>query len=348
MIAKKINQKEIAKKLNVSPATVSLVLSDPETTRASKRTKSRIFEMASSSVIGASRADTLLMLIEEEALQFYYGNNLLSGAQARVAELGLKLEIITPKQDIFPILATRRVRGLLVASPGLLEGDAALDLVLPLRTVSLNIARHFPFKGIGVMSDLYDGMLQAMQRLKEAGHERIAFIGYKEIGEEVPCRRTKERMTIFREAADAHDLDLEKLLVHLIHDTRKGAVDRTEEIASFVEQFKSQDRPTAVVAFNDIMAAKIIYAALHEGISVPKELSVVGIDNEPLCKSTLPPISSISPEFKQMGRTAVNLLYGDHIWHEEDRPSRVVIPSVFHDRASIAANPLAPGNQEAC
>lgn len=337
--AKKINQKEIAKKLNISPATVSLVLSDPETTRASKRTKSRIFEMASSSVLSASRADTLLMLIEEEALQFYYGNNLLSGAQARVAELGLKLEMITPKQDIFPILATRRVRGLLVASPRLLEGDDVMDLVLPLRTVSLNIARHFPYKGIGVMSDLYDGMLEAMERLKAARHERIAFIGYKEIGEEVACRRTKERMTIFKEAADACNLDLEKLQIHLIHDTRKGSVDRTKEIASLVKQFKGEGRPTAIVAFNDIMAAKIIYAALHEGISVPKELSVIGIDNEPLCESTLPAISSISPEFKQMGRVAVNLLYGDHIWQDQDRPSRVVIPSVFHDRDSIAACP---------
>lgn len=337
MSGKKINQKEIAKKLNISPATVSLVLSSPDTSRASQETKRRIFELASRIPHNANQADTILMLTDENILRFHYGNSLLSGAQSRAAELGLKLEIVTPKQDLAKLLATRRTRGLLVSSGQLLQNEATEALDLPPRVTTLNIERRMPHKGIAIMSDHYEGMQQAIQKLSEAGHSKIAFIGYKSRTDDTPCSRTRERITIFNEALEDCELSPNDNIVHLINDPNREAIDRTKEILGFLNSFTKQNRPTAIIAFNDLLASKIINIALREGIKVPDELSIVGIDNEPLCEHSIPTLSSISPEFSTMGRLAVNIINDDNIWSTEDRPTRIVIQSKFIDRDSIAA-----------
>ncbi|WOO40062.1 LacI family DNA-binding transcriptional regulator [Rubellicoccus peritrichatus] len=337
MSSKKINQKDIAKKLNISPATVSLVLSNPDTSRASQETKRRIFEYASRVPQNSTQADTILMLTDESIIQFHYGNSLLSGAQSRSAELGLKFEMITPKQDLSQILATRKVRGLLLASWKVFEEKSAPKLTLPQRVVTLNIERRAPFKGIGIMSDHYDGMSQAIEKLKNAGHTRIAFLGYKMINTEKSCSRTKERIIIFNEALEANGLNPSNSLSHLIRDPKQESIDRTEDILKFLRTFKGKKRPTAVIAFNDILAAKVINLATREGIKVPADLSVIGIDNEPACENTIPAITSISPEFVRMGRVAVNAIHDNHLWAPQDRPSRIVVPSTLVERESIAA-----------
>ncbi|MCH6258190.1 LacI family transcriptional regulator [Puniceicoccaceae bacterium K14] len=337
MASKKLNQKDIAEKLNISPATVSLVLRSPETSRASKETKKRILELASSMRQNANSADTVLFLTDESILRFHYGNSMLSGAQARAAELGLKFEIITPAQDLSTLLATRKARGLLVSSFTLLDPrNTKKNLNLPLRIATLNIERRAPFSGIAIASDHFEGMHKAITRFIEMGHKRIAFVGYKSLTSDTSASRTRERTTIFHEALEACGINPSDSIVHLIRDPKQETEDRSEEIRDFLRSFTKRKRPTAIIAFNDLLAFKIINVALREGINVPADLSIIGIDNEPLCENSLPTISSISPEFSKMGRVAVNVINDDNLWTAEDRPSRIVISSNLIERESIA------------
>lgn len=339
MAAKRINQKDIARKLNVSPATVSLVLNDPDTSRASQETKRRILEMASSVSHHPSQANTILMLTEESIIRFHYGNSMLSGAQARAVELGLKFEMVTPRQNLSQILATRRVRGMIVSSWRLLHPSSKQQLVLPERVITVNIERRAPFIGIAVMSDHYEGMYQAVEKLHEAGHRRIAFLGYEYEKHNTQYSRSKERIVIFNEALEACGLDPMEHIVHLIRDAQQESIDRTEDIVAFFHQYKEKKRPTAIIAFNDLLAMKLLHVALREGFKVPDELSIIGIDNEPICADAVPAITSISPGFNRMGRVAVNIINDDNIWIADDRPSRVVIPSNLVERESIAPAP---------
>ena len=57
-------------------------------------------------------------------------------------------------------------------------------------------------------------------------------------------------------------------------------------------------KPCGLLAANDRTAAQVLSVAAHEGIKVPDELSVLGIDDdEDFCESTTPPLSSIRCEF---------------------------------------------------
>ncbi len=68
-------------------------------------------------------------------------------------------------------------------------------------------------------------------------------------------------------------------------------------------------KPIALMAARDVRARQILDACISEGISVPHQVAVLGVDNdEPLCRMTYPPLSSIQMETKRAGYLAAELL----------------------------------------
>jgi LacI family transcriptional regulator len=63
-------------------------------------------------------------------------------------------------------------------------------------------------------------------------------------------------------------------------------------------------RPTAIFASNDEMAAGVYKAAYRLGISIPRELSVVGFDDSPLATRLSPSLTTIRMPIRDMGRLA--------------------------------------------
>lgn len=79
------------------------------------------------------------------------------------------------------------------------------------------------------------------------------------------------------------------------------------------EELRGLPRPVGVLAANDSYAAELIGLCLKNGLRVPEDVSVIGVDNEEvLCESTTPAISSIEPDFEREGyeaaRTIIQLL----------------------------------------
>lgn len=68
------------------------------------------------------------------------------------------------------------------------------------------------------------------------------------------------------------------------------------------------DRPTAIFACNDEMAAGVYKAAQRMGISIPGELSVVGYDDSPLASQLWPALTTIRLPVRDVGRQAAMLL----------------------------------------
>lgn len=68
-------------------------------------------------------------------------------------------------------------------------------------------------------------------------------------------------------------------------------------------------KPCGLFAVNDAIAETVLSAAAAEGIAVPQDLAVLGVDNdEALCERTHPTLSSVLPDFENEGRTAVELV----------------------------------------
>ena len=83
------------------------------------------------------------------------------------------------------------------------------------------------------------------------------------------------------------------------------------------------ERPTAIFASNDDMAAGVINAAYESGVSVPDQLSVVGFDDSNIASVVWPRLTTIHQPIRDMAREATGALLA-LIEHEETVPHQML------------------------
>ena len=75
-----------------------------------------------------------------------------------------------------------------------------------------------------------------------------------------------------------------------------------EELGSWL---KSLPKPAAVMAAYDELAADVLSVCEQEGLAVPRQVAVLGVDNDPfVCRSAVPALSSVLPDHEGMGYLA--------------------------------------------
>jgi len=96
------------------------------------------------------------------------------------------------------------------------------------------------------------------------------------------------------------------------------------------------DKPTAIVASNDEMAAGTMWMAQQRGLNLPDDLSVVGFDDTPTAMKTWPPLTVIRQPIAAMVERAVALLMEERGDAKPFAPSDVVLDHTLVERASTA------------
>lgn len=150
-----------------------------------------------------------------------------------------------------------------------------------------------------VVADNFHGGYLAAEHLIALGHQRIGFI----------CRpqalaHSNERMRGYQAALAEHNLAPDESLIvpggYKFEDGREAAL----------TLLQSERPPTAIFAYNDIIAIGVLRAASELDLSVPNDLSVVGFDDIPGAAFTFPPLTTVSlPKF-EMGQRSAELLIG--------------------------------------
>lgn len=85
--------------------------------------------------------------------------------------------------------------------------------------------------------------------------------------------------------------------------------DKIENLATVTEWLKGLPKPCGILSSCDDRAFDILNACRQAGISVPAEIAVLGINNDPiLCENSDPRLSSVQPDFIQEGRLAADIL----------------------------------------
>jgi LacI family transcriptional regulator len=112
------------------------------------------------------------------------------------------------------------------------------------------------------------------------------------------------------------------------------ADDEFAAIDALVGDVLRQHAPTALVAGNDKMAARIIQCLHKRQIAVPEQVSVLGFDDHPmLVHATDPPLTSVCLPYLQMGQRAAELACGDA------DASTMRVRCEVRERASVAPPP---------
>ncbi len=138
-------------------------------------------------------------------------------------------------------------------------------------------SRTYPGLASQVYFDSAWGAYLATRHLLQSGHRRIGFAGGPFGNEWV-----RERAAAYASALEAADRDAPDAWTWLPSDAERPAQPGDGAFAfARWQALPPPERPTGIVAANDVIALGFLEAARADGFSVPDDFSLVGFDNDP-------------------------------------------------------------------
>ncbi|MEP7155753.1 MAG: LacI family DNA-binding transcriptional regulator [Betaproteobacteria bacterium] len=223
--------------------------------------------------------------------------NIVKGANRVALEHGYNLLFVDTeesqaREDELLEALSRRVDGLIVSSR---MPEEQIDRLLAFGKPVVFSGRPAPAGVPSIGIDAYAAAYMIGELLVKQGHRNIAYVGF------APARPDKDRMRGLSECLEAHGLPLSRF------EVRGPTLAEGERVCSSVVLRK--DKPDAVVCYNDLVAIGFMGVASSLGISIPADMSVVGIDNIPFGRFTSPALTTVDTQSERLGEEAMRLLF---------------------------------------
>ncbi|MBR9726701.1 LacI family DNA-binding transcriptional regulator [Shewanella intestini] len=145
------------------------------------------------------------------------------------------------------------------------------------------------------------GAISITQHLIELGHRHIGFISGDEDHES-----TKARFNGFKDALSEHKMTLNEDWVIQGQYSFESGVRCANSLLAL------ENKPTAIVACNDEIAAGALFAARLAGLDIPKDLSIVGFEDSPFSRQTWPKLTTVHQPNIEIAKVATDLLIEKH------------------------------------
>lgn len=322
--------KEIAEKAGVSITTVSRVLNYDESLNVQDETRKRIFEIAEQldykmkDKIRKKRKLKLGVLysysLEKELEDTYYLSVRLA-IEKKIKEEGYKK---------FPI-----------NNQNIKDDLPHLDGIICLGTFTQSVVEKIKaykkptiFVDSVVHTDIFDcivhdmktSVIKVMDYLLEQGHKKIAYIGGNELdsdGKEIE----NSRNSTYKSYMKSKDLLKDEYI-------KIGGFAPKDGYLLMSELLELSDYPTAVFVANDSLAIGCYRAINEKGLTIPKDISIVGYNDISAAKYLVPPLTTIRLHMEFMGERAVDIL-AERILNEREIPVQTWISSQLIIRESV-------------
>ena len=191
----------------------------------------------------------------------------------------------------------------------------------------------FRFESFSSVSiDNCEAGYQAGKLLISKGHRRIGFIDSV-----LPFNNMKDRFSGLLTALSEADLSCAEHV--MVEPTMEGA---TRDMAQWLRD--GGQLPTAFFAGNDIMAIGASMALKQAGYKLPSDVSIVGMDDMPLCLVAEPALTTIRVDKQQLGMIAVDRLI-DMIENDEKVYQRIRMSVSTVERQSVLSTGRTHGRE---
>lgn len=298
---------DVAEKAGVSIKTVSRVMNDADTVRAS--TRERVQAAMAELDYNPSHAARELRSGRSRSIGMLFGAT-ESGFQARFHHAALRacdsagyflaggfFDETAQNWDrqLSAFLARTRVQNMILIPP--ICGSEVLHKTLTDRNVSfvlISPTRQAP-NASSICIDDRQAARDVTEHLLSLGHRKIGHLSGAP-GHVASNLREKGFEDAIKASPDGEWRP---------DWVRQGffAFDRALEEAQAM--LSSPDRPTAIFASNDEMASAVYFVAAKLGLSVPDDLSVVGFDDVPIATTIWPPLTTVAQPYEAMTKAAV-------------------------------------------
>jgi len=304
---------DIAREAGVSPATVSRVLTNSPGVRPERRERVRTLIAKynfTPNAIAKSLSQTrryMIGMICADVRNPYYANLFMECERAaynRGYTLMLNNTISLEEMEITFLdkMCEQRVDAVILSGgtidwtkpPPLFEKALARVAALLPVVVAGRVGSPGCYQ---VAIDHAEGMRMAVNHLASLGHARIAYLSCSP-----HIYLSKEKRDAFYQAMEGHGLPVMPEYVVEGHDfTEHTGFSGMNRLMSLSQ------KPTAVIAMNDLMAAGALQAITRLGYTVPGEFSLIGFDNSFITDLSTPSISSIDYHYETYGQQLINV-----------------------------------------
>lgn len=204
------------------------------------------------------------------------------------------------------------------------ENDPIIDYLYSegLLYVLIGKAKQYANQTIYIDNDNLLAGQEATEYLYSLGHRKIAYVG-----SECTMLFSAERKAGYQMALTRHGLPL---IPGYSVEVDRISLDESEPFHTLISL---KERPTAVVASDDILAVALKRVCMQQGLSVPEDLSIVSFNNSLFARITSPQLTSMDINSLQLGIEAASQLI-NHIENPNLLATKIIVPHALIVRGS--------------
>lgn len=331
----RVGIRDVAAAAGVSPTTVSHALSGARAINA--ETRARVLDAAERlgyspdpRARGLRSARTYMIgLLSDTIAVTPYAGLMISGAQDAAAEHQSVVvafdshEIAEREQLGIRTLMNHRVDGVIYAR--MYHQEVTVPQELDCAPVVLANASTSDPRFSSIVPDEVGIGLDATRHLTSFGHRRI---GFTTVPESVPAALDRERG--YRQGLKEAGITVDESLILATRGDAQGGRDAARLLLD------RPNRPTAIFCFNDEAAMGVYQAARELGLSIPHDVSIVGVDDlQLISRALVPMLTTIALPHYEMGRWAVSQLFA-HVGDDQTDAIQKQLPCTLIQRDSVA------------
>lgn len=335
----KLRVKDIAKELNLSPASISLILNNKP--GVSDETRERVLKAINE--MGYNVDNIIKKRLQNVNKNIYFViykkhglvvsdtpffSELIEGIdrQAKNENYNLNISYLDEKLDsvdsILNNIQKQDINGILLLATEMKKEDLEQFKNYNIPLVILD--SYFTGEDLdSIIINNIDGAYKATTYLAELGHKKIGYLHSS-----VWINNFGQRKEGYLKGLTDKNLDYNKDYIFSLESTVDGAY---KDMAKILKS--NPELPTAIFADNDIIALGAIKAFKEFGIRVPEDISIVGFDDMPFCEYSEPALTTIRVYKQKMGMIAVERLI-DRITESPIETVRVEVSTKLIERES--------------
>lgn len=329
--------KDVAKKANVAPSTVSRVITDsPRISEKTKRKVRKVMEEMgyhinhNARVLVQKSTQTIGIVMKNstsDSLHDPFFPEVLRGISAQCHQQEYSICITTGESeesiyhDVVKMVQGKRVDGLVVSYSK--KGDKVVPFLvksgIPFVVVGKPIGKANEI--MSVDNDNVRAAREATEYLIHLGHKRISFIG-----EQLEYEVGEDRLNGYKEALRLNDISIEPAFIRNL--------DKTKPMRQTADEIMDrQDAPTGFIVTDDITGLNLLLSLREKNIKVPDDVSIISFNNTYIAKLSTPPLTSVDTQIYQLGYESAKCLI-EEIKNPSVLKKSVIIPTIIEERES--------------
>ncbi|WP_129730521.1 LacI family DNA-binding transcriptional regulator [Ectobacillus funiculus] len=297
---------DVAKRANVSTATVSRVLRKPD--KVSKDTREKVLAAIKelnyqpnmvARQFRTKETKTVLVVIPDVTSPFF--SEVLRGIEHIALESGYRVILgdtennINREHEYIELLLQQQADGMILLTARM--DRARLEEIANQFPVVLACEYIDELDVPTVSIDNISAARKATEHFIQLGHTRIAHIAGP-----MNVILSRDRLKGYEQALISHQLPIDPLYI------KEGDFSLESGYNQMLHLLELEVPPTAVFVFNDLMAIGAIKAVKDKGLRVPEDIAVVGFDNIKMTSVFEPNITTIDQPKYEIGKKAMDLL----------------------------------------